>query len=67
MKLYEITADYRPNNPDKPKYYVYGENKIEAKQRFSKCISWLKIYEVTELDEATAEKIISEPMKHIVI
>lgn len=67
MKLYEIMADYRPNNPNKPKYYAYGQNKTEAKQRFSKYISWLKIYEVTELDEATAEKIISEPRKHIII
>ena len=59
MKLYEITADYRPSNPNKPKYYVYGKNKTESKQRFSKYISWLKIYGVTELDEVTTEKISS--------
>lgn len=44
MNLYKITADYRPKNPNKPEYYVWGENTKEAKKRFNDRINWLKIY-----------------------
>lgn len=65
--VYEITADYRPRNPDKPKYYVVAKTKIEAKKKFMAKISWLKIYTVDLLDETETEAIISHPEKYIII
>ena len=41
--FYKITADYRPNNPNKPIYYVMAHDKKSAKKTFSEVISWLKI------------------------
>lgn len=67
IRMYKITADYRSDNPSKPCYYVYGRNKKEAKERFSGLISWLKIYDVEHVDEAVAEKVVSEPAKYILI
>ena len=67
MKLYAITADYRPNNPKKPVYYVKAKNKLEAKRKFEFYCSWLKVYEVKKLAEEDAQKIIDDgPYKHIV-
>lgn len=63
--LYEVTADYRPQNPNKPKYYVIANNKREAKRKFSDLITWLKIYEVKEIENG--DEIISHPEKHIII
>ena len=51
IKIYAVTADYRPKNPKKPIYYVLGNNKKEAKKRFSNVISWLKIYDIRELNQ----------------
>lgn len=67
IRMYKITADYRPNNPSKPCYYVYGRSKKEAKERFSSLISWLKVYNVELVEEAMAEKVVSEPTKYILI
>jgi len=66
MKLYEIVADYRQNNQNKPRYYVYGESKVQAKRRFTQHISWLKIYEVNELSPGRATEIASHPELHII-
>ena len=67
-KLYRIIADYRPNNPVKPKYYVIAYSKQEAKKKFQSLISWLKIYEIEEVtkDEDITE-IISNPRHYIII
>lgn len=67
MKLYKITADYRPHNPNKPHYYVYGKTEKEAKRRFNALISWLKVYEIDEVDDLTVKSIVAEPSNHIVI
>lgn len=67
VKLFEITADYRPNNPNKPVYYVLADCKKEAKKRFNNIISWLKVYSIIEIDEVVAENILNNPMKHIII
>jgi len=67
MRLYEVTADYRPANPNKPKYYVVADNKKDAKAKFSAVISWLKIYAVELVNEEFADYIISKPEKYIVI
>ena len=67
MSLYAVTADYRPNNPNKPIYYIYAESPREAKQKFQSIVTWLKVYDVVELDKGEADKIIADgPMKHIV-
>ena len=65
-ELYRVIADYRPNNPTKPDYYVFSDNKTEAKKKFNSWCSWLTVYEVEKLDEKSAEQIISEPDKHII-
>lgn len=67
MMLYEIAADYRPNNPNKPKYYVAASTVKEAKDKFSDVISWLKIYSVEVVDPSTADIILSEPSSHIIL
>lgn len=61
--VYEIVADYRKNNPNKPRYYVYANNKKEAKQRFSDIFTWLTIYNINLCDQKTIQKIISDPMR----
>lgn len=66
-KLFKITADYRPRNPNKPSYYVIAKDKTEAKKKFMAKISWLKIYSCDLLDESTAGNIVSHPEKHIII
>ena len=43
MKLFRITADFNPETPDDPCYYVYAENRTEASSRFKSLISWLHI------------------------
>lgn len=65
--IYEITADYRPRNPNKPKYYVVAKTEREAKKKFMAKISWLKVYTVDLLSEMETEAIISHPEKHIII
>ena len=67
VKLYEITADYRPNNPNKPKYYVRAKNKSEAKKRFDNKIGWLKIYSVHECSEDMARKVVGNPQHYIIV
>ena len=67
VKLYEIMADYRPNNPNKPKYYVRARNKSEAKKRFDNKIGWLKIYSVKECDEDMARKVVGNPQHYIIV
>ena len=66
-KLYKVTADYRKNNPNKPCYYVRAKTKKEAKERFNNIISWLDIYDVEVCEDSIVEKIMEEPMKHIII
>ena len=66
--MFEITADYRPNNPNKPKYYVLADSRREAKEKFAQIISWLKIYEVVgPIDTDLAEEILRHPEKNIII
>lgn len=53
LKCYRITADYRPNNPNKPTYdYIVPSDvkKKEIKDYFSDVYSWLKIYQIEEMD-----------------
>ncbi len=57
MKLFRITADYRPKNDHKPQYYVYGEDKNKAKTRFNSLVPWLTIYGVDELTDEEAQTI----------
>lgn len=67
MRLYEIEADYRPKNLNKPKYYVWADTVKDARLIFSNIISWLTIYNVTPVTEEDSAKICSEPDKHIII
>ena len=65
--LYEITADYRPNNPNKPKYYVVASSKKEARDRFERRISWLKVYNIELMAFDEANKIVNDPAHYIII
>lgn len=56
MNLYEIEADYRPKNPNKPRYYVWGYTIKDAKLVFSNIIPWLTIYNVTQVNEEDTYK-----------
>lgn len=67
MVLYEITADYRPKNPKKPKYYVIAETAKEAKEKFKSRITWLQIYNIEQVDDENAREIVKHYEKHIVI
>ena len=64
--VYKITADYRPNNPNKPIYYVMARNKASAKETFSKIISWLKIYACEECDKEEEDRIMNDPCHYFV-
>lgn len=68
MKLFEVTADYRPSNTNKPKYYVSCIDKSQARRMFMQKISWLKIYKIEEVtNDEMMKQIISHPEKNIVI
>ena len=62
-----ITADYRPKNTNKPKYYVIADSKKEAKEKFMAKISWLKIYSCELLNKTLGQEIVSRPEKYIII
>nr|DAH18438.1 MAG TPA: LysW biosynthesis protein LysW [Caudoviricetes sp.] len=65
--MYKISADYRPNNPDHPTYYVYGGTAKEAKQRLLSICPYFKVYTAEKLDDASAYKIHSDPYHHCII
>ena len=67
INLYMITADYRPKNPNKPRYYVVAASKKEAREKFAAKISWLKIYGVDPVDQDKTLQIIGSPEKYIII
>ena len=64
--IYKITADYRPDNPSKPTYYVMAKDKKRAKETFSEIISWLKIYGCEECDKEEEAKILNDPCHYFV-
>ena len=64
--IYKITADYRPNNSNKPTYYVMAHNKQSAKKTFSEVISWLKIYSCEECDSEEENRILSDPCHYFI-
>lgn len=54
-KYYRVTADYRPNNPKKPTYDFKVKDsatKKQMKEYFEQVYSWLKVYEVKEIEES---------------
>lgn len=54
-KYYRVTADYRQNNPKKPTYNFKVKDSVTKKQMkeyFEQAYSWLKVYEVKEIDES---------------
>ena len=53
IKLFKITADYRPLNDKSPTYYVHGYSDNHAKKRFESCFVWLKVYKSEECEEKT--------------
>lgn len=66
VKLYKVTADYRKNNLNKPKYYVIAMTKREAKQIFKKYVTWLDIYSCDECDIDTAKYILFNKSHNII-
>lgn len=66
--LFAIMADYRPNNENKPIYYVLAPNQRRAKTKFKETITWLKIYDCIRIHQEDKIKYIMEhPDKHIII
>ena len=53
LNIYKITADYRPNNPKKPTYYVGAKNKKDARKKWMAVYSWLKIYDIEEIHDVS--------------
>lgn len=68
LRMYEVTADYRPENESPPKYYVTADNKKEARQKFKAKISWLKILSCEEVtDQTLVLRVFSMPERYILI
>lgn len=66
--LFAITADYRPNNENKPTYYVLAPNRRKAKSKFKEVITWLTIYDCKRIrQEDKIQDIMEHPDKHIII
>ena len=66
--LFAITADYRPNNENKPVYYVLAPNRRKAKSKFKEVITWLTIYNCKRIrQEDKIQYIMEHPDKHIII
>lgn len=67
-RLYEITADYRPKNPNKPKYYVIAQTPTNAKSLFVNTIPWLKIYSCTVItDPSRVNEVLANPRHYILL
>lgn len=66
--LFAITADYRPDNENKPIYYVLAPNRRKAKSKFKEVITWLTIYDCKRIrQEDKIQYIMEHPDKHIII
>lgn len=73
IKYYRVTADYRPNNPNKPTYdfKITGDTskiknsvlKKEIKKYFENLVTWLKVYNVEEITEEQCNKQIFRVLK----
>ena len=73
IKYYRVTADYRPNNPNKPTYdfKIIGDTpkiknsvlKKEIKKYFENLVTWLKVYNVEEITEEQCNKQIFRVLK----
>lgn len=54
MKYYQIIADYRPHNQNKPKYLIQASDTIkisEIKKWWNSIYTWLKIYDIIEVEK----------------
>lgn len=60
-RVFMICADYRPQNEKSPRYYLTAQTKKEARQKFSELGSWLKIYEVKEVEPELAGELLKNP------
>lgn len=69
MKMYKIFADYRPRHLVSVEhyYYVWGENKTQAKERFASVVGWLKIYTIEECGKEVVKEVKSNPMEYVLI
>ena len=73
IKYYRVTADYRPNNPNKPTYdfKIIGDTskiknsvlKKEIKKYFENLVTWLKVYNVEEITDEQCNKQIFRVLK----
>ena len=64
--LFKIIADYRPNNPNKPRYYVLAKDKKSARSRFSEYIPWLTVYSCEECDSDERDRVLGDHCHHII-
>lgn len=66
--MFAITADYRPDNENKPVYYVLAANRRKAKTKFKDRIPQLTIYDCVRVrQEKRIEDIMGNPDRYIVI
>lgn len=65
QKIFKVIADYRPNNPNKPCYYVKAGSAQQAKKRFLAFMTWLKIYSIELCDEQETAKVMAEPERYL--
>lgn len=66
--LFAITADYQPNNENKPIYYVLALNRREAKIKFKETFTWLKVYDCIRIrQEDKIKDIMEHPDRYIII
>lgn len=65
LGIYDVTADYRENNPHKPHYYIRAESKQKAKKKMMESLSHMKIYNIERLTDEEERKVLLNPDKHI--
>lgn len=61
LKFFRVTADYRPNNPNKPTYVYKALDYVDAKgvkKWFESVFTWLKVYNVEEI---SGEEYVNDP------
>jgi len=63
MKCFEITADYRPLNKNRPRYHVYAENKADAVIAFKRLYN-LTVYGAREMTDEEVDALLARGPKY---
>lgn len=67
VSVYAVYADYRAQNANERPYYVLARSSKEAKVRFNRKFSWLKIFKCEPLDYHKAVQAVLDVEHNIVI